>query len=53
MPSHDEVASDFVSIVVADGTRIHTQLLANALTSGKVPALFERQDTKGEGAQTN
>jgi len=31
MPSHDEVASDFVSIVVADGTRIHTQLLANAL----------------------
>jgi DNA-binding NarL/FixJ family response regulator len=31
MPSHDDVESDFVSIVVADGTRIHTQLLANAL----------------------
>jgi DNA-binding NarL/FixJ family response regulator len=31
MPSHEEVASDFVSIVVADGTRIHTQLLADAL----------------------
>ncbi len=31
MPSHEEVGSDFVSIVVADGTRIHTQLLADAL----------------------
>jgi DNA-binding NarL/FixJ family response regulator len=30
MPSH-EVDSDFVSIVVADGTRIHTHLLADAL----------------------
>ncbi len=31
MPSHEELGADFVSIVVADGTRIHTQLLANAL----------------------
>jgi DNA-binding NarL/FixJ family response regulator len=31
MPSHEEMGSDFVSIVVADGTRIHTQLLADAL----------------------
>jgi len=31
MPSRDELGSDFVSIVVADGTRIHTQLLADAL----------------------
>jgi len=31
MPSHEELGSDFVSIVVADGTRIHTQLLAEAL----------------------
>ncbi len=31
MPSHEELGSDFVSIVVADGTRIHTQLLADAL----------------------
>jgi DNA-binding NarL/FixJ family response regulator len=35
MPSHDEVASDFVSIVVADGTRIHTQLLADALRNDR------------------
>jgi len=31
MSSHEELGSDFVSIVVADGTRIHTQLLADAL----------------------
>ncbi|MGD0792477.1 MAG: response regulator transcription factor [Terriglobales bacterium] len=31
MPSHEELGSDFVSIVVADSTRIHTQLLADAL----------------------
>ena len=31
MPSHAELGSDFVSIVVADSTRIHTQLLADAL----------------------
>jgi DNA-binding NarL/FixJ family response regulator len=31
MPSRDALDSDFVSIVVADGTRIHTQLLADAL----------------------
>ena len=31
MPSHEEVGSDFISIVVADSTRIHTQLLADAL----------------------
>src|SRR5271170_6985612 len=35
MPSHDEVVSDFVSIVVADSTRIHTQLLADALRSDR------------------
>jgi DNA-binding NarL/FixJ family response regulator len=35
MPSHEEVASDFVSIVVADGTRIHTQLLADALRNDR------------------
>ncbi len=31
MPSQEQMGSDFVSIVVADGTRIHTQLLADAL----------------------
>jgi DNA-binding NarL/FixJ family response regulator len=31
MPSHQEIGADFVSIVVADGTCIHTQLLADAL----------------------
>ena len=31
MSSHEELGSDFVSIVVADSTRIHTQLLADAL----------------------
>jgi DNA-binding NarL/FixJ family response regulator len=31
MPSHEELGSDFVSIAVADSTRIHTQLLADAL----------------------
>ncbi|MGP0096445.1 MAG: LuxR C-terminal-related transcriptional regulator [Terriglobales bacterium] len=31
MSSHSELASDFISIVVADSTRIHTQLLAEAL----------------------
>lgn len=35
MPSHEEMGSDFVSIVVADGTRIHTQLLANALRNDR------------------
>jgi DNA-binding NarL/FixJ family response regulator len=35
MPSHEEVASDFVSIAVADGTRIHTQLLADALRNDR------------------
>jgi DNA-binding NarL/FixJ family response regulator len=35
MSSHDEVGSDFVSIVVADSTRIHTQLLADALRNDR------------------
>ena len=35
MPSHEEMGSDVVSIVVADGTRIHTQLLANALRNDR------------------
>jgi len=35
MSSHQEVASDFVSIVVADSTRIHTQLLAEALRNDR------------------
>jgi len=35
MPSHEEMGSDFVSIVVADSTRIHTQLLADALRSDR------------------
>ncbi len=35
MPSHEEMGSDFVSIVVADSTRIHTQLLAEALRSDR------------------
>ncbi len=35
MPSHDKVGSDFVSIVVADTTRIHTQLLADALRNDR------------------
>jgi DNA-binding NarL/FixJ family response regulator len=33
MPSHAEKGSDFVSIVVADSTHIHTQLLAEAMRS--------------------
>jgi len=35
MSSHDTVGTDFVSIVVADGTRIHTQLLADALRNDR------------------
>jgi DNA-binding NarL/FixJ family response regulator len=35
MPSHEEMGSDFVSIAVADGTRIHTQLLADALRNDR------------------
>ena len=35
MPSHEQLGSDFVSIVVADGTRIHTQLLADALRNDR------------------
>jgi DNA-binding NarL/FixJ family response regulator len=35
MPSHEDPGSDFVSIVVADGTRIHTQLLAEALRNDR------------------
>ena len=35
MPSHEEAGSDFVSIVVADSTRIHTQLLADALRNDR------------------
>jgi DNA-binding NarL/FixJ family response regulator len=33
MPSHEEKGSDFISIVVADSTRIHTQLLSEAMRS--------------------
>lgn len=33
MPSREEQGSDFISIVVADSTRIHTQLLAEAMRS--------------------
>lgn len=35
MPSHEDLGSDFVSIVVADSTRIHTQLLADALRNDR------------------
>ncbi len=35
MASREEVGSDFVSIVVAEGTRIHTQLLAEALRNDR------------------
>ena len=35
MPSLEEFDSDFVSIVVADSTRIHTQLLADALRNDR------------------
>jgi DNA-binding NarL/FixJ family response regulator len=35
MASDEQLGSDFVSIVVADGTRIHTQLLANALRNDR------------------
>ncbi len=35
MPSHEEKGSDFISIVVADSTRIHTQLLSEALRSDR------------------
>ena len=33
MPAHDAKSADFISIVVADSTRIHTQLLAEAMRS--------------------
>lgn len=33
MPSQEEKGSDFISIVIADSTRIHTQLLAEAMHS--------------------
>ena len=33
MPSHADNRSDFISIVVADSTRIHTQLLADSMRS--------------------
>jgi DNA-binding NarL/FixJ family response regulator len=33
MPSQQDRGSDFISIVVADSTRIHTQLLADAMRS--------------------
>jgi DNA-binding NarL/FixJ family response regulator len=35
MSSQEELGSDFVSIVVADSTRIHTQLLADALRNDR------------------
>jgi len=35
MPSLEDLGSDFVSIVVADSTRIHTQLLADALRNDR------------------
>lgn len=35
MPSQEELGSDFVSVVVADTTRIHTQLLAEALRNDR------------------
>ncbi len=35
MPSHEGLGSDCVSIVVADSTRIHTQLLADALRNDR------------------
>ncbi len=35
MPSHLGLGSDFVSIVVAESTRIHTQLLADALRNDR------------------
>jgi len=35
MLSHEERGSDFISIVVADGTHIHTQLLADAIRSDR------------------
>ena len=33
MPSHPDQGADFISILVADSTRIHTQLLADAMRS--------------------
>jgi DNA-binding NarL/FixJ family response regulator len=35
MPFDEKQGSDFVSIIVADGTRIHTQLLAEALRADR------------------
>jgi DNA-binding NarL/FixJ family response regulator len=35
MPAQEEPGSDFISIVVADRTRIHTQLLAEALRNDR------------------
>jgi len=48
MPSHEEVASDFVSIVVADGTRIHTQLLADALRNDRGLQVVAAASNSGE-----
>jgi DNA-binding NarL/FixJ family response regulator len=35
MSSHEVMGTDFISVVVADGTRIHTQLLADALRNDR------------------
>jgi DNA-binding NarL/FixJ family response regulator len=35
MPTHEEQGADFISILVADSTRIHTQLLADAMRSDR------------------
>jgi len=48
MPSHEEVAADFVSIVVADGTRIHTQLLADALRNDRGLQVVAAASNSGE-----
>ena len=49
MSSHQEVvASDFVSIVVADSTRIHTQLLADALRNDRGLQVVAAASNSGE-----
>ena len=48
MSSQEELGSDFISIVVADSTRIHTQLLADALRSDRGLQVVAAASNSGE-----
>ncbi len=48
MPSDNELGSDFVSILVADDTRIHTQLLAEALRNDRGLQVVAEAANSGE-----